>query len=166
MSLYLPLFKALNDADVQYIIVGGLATVLHGYARFTADVDLVINLEQSEAENAIKALTSLGLKPRAPVDPMKFTESKIRESWIKDKNMLVFSFYDPENPLMIVDVFIREPFPFDEMLKRSVQMKLGDVIVPVCAITDLIEMKKIAGRPKDLEDIKQLQGLQDFDNEN
>ncbi len=165
MSLYLPLFKALNDADVQYIIVGGLATVLHGYARFTADVDLVINLNQSEAENAIKVLTSLGLKPRAPVDPMKFTEPATRESWIKEKNMLVFSLYDPGNPLMIVDLFIREPFPFDEMLKRSVQMKLGDVIVPVCAITDLIEMKKIAARPKDLEDIKYLQGLLDSKDE-
>jgi len=47
--LYLPLFKALNDAKVQYVIVGGLATVLHGYARFTADIDLVINLEQRAA---------------------------------------------------------------------------------------------------------------------
>ncbi len=159
MSLYLPLFKALNEANVQYIVVGGLATVLHGYARFTADIDLVINLNQQEAIKAINTLTSLGLKPRVPVDPLEFANQETRESWVKDKNMLVFSFYDPDNPLIIIDVFIREPFPFDEMIKRSVKMKLGDVTVPVCSIIDLIEMKKIAGRPKDLEDIKYLQDL-------
>ena len=38
--------KALNDAKVQYLIVGGLAVIAHGYERFTNDVDLVIGLEQ------------------------------------------------------------------------------------------------------------------------
>jgi predicted nucleotidyltransferase len=165
MSLYTPLFKALNDENVQYIIVGGLATVLHGYARFTADIDLVINLNQAEAEKAIKVITSLGLKPSVPVDPMQFTDKAIRDSWSNDKNMLVFSFFDPDNPLMILDVFIREPFPFDEMLKRIVHMNLGELSVPVCAINDLIEMKKKAGRPKDLEDIKYLESLQNSKNE-
>jgi len=165
MSLYLPLFKALNEANVQYIVVGGLATVLHGYARFTADVDLVINLNKAEAVKAINVFTSIGLKPRAPVDPMQFTDKAIRESWINDKNMLVFSFFDPDNPLMVLDVFIREPFPFEEMIKRIVQMDFGDITVPVCAINDLIEMKKKAGRPKDLEDIKYLESVQNLENE-
>jgi len=166
MSLYLPLFKALNEANVQYIIVGGLATVLHGHARFTADIDLVINLNQVEAEKAIKVITLMGLKPRVPVDPMQFIDKEIRESWVNDKNMLVFSFFDPENPLMILDIFVREPFPFDEMFTRAVKMDLGTISVQVCAINDLIEMKKIAGRPKDLEDIKYLQGIQDAKDEN
>lgn len=161
MSLYLPLFKALNDADVQYIVVGGLATVLHGYARFTADIDLVINLNQQEAEKAINAITSMGLKPRLPVDPVKFTDAATRESWITDKNMLVFSFFDPDNPLMVLDVFVREPFPFQDMAKRAINMDIGGISVPVCAINDLIAMKQLAGRPKDLEDIKYLQGLLD-----
>lgn len=165
MSLYLPLFKALNDADVQYIIVGGLATVLHGYARLTADIDLVINLNQQEAEKAIKAITEMGLKARLPVDPMQFTDKVIRESWINDKNMLVFSFFDPGNPLMILDVFVREPFPFKEMQQRAVSMDIGGINVPVCAIQDLIAMKSGTGRAKDEEDIKYLQGLLDH-NEN
>lgn len=165
MSLYLPLFKSLNEANVQYVVVGGLATVLHGYARFTADIDLVINLNQEEAEKAINVITSLGLKPRIPVDPMQFTDEKIRESWINDKNMLVFSFFDPQNPLMVLDVFVREPFPFDDMSKRAVNIDIGELTVPVCAINDLIEMKKKAGRPKDLEDIKYLQSIQKAENE-
>jgi len=165
MSFYLPLFKALNEANVQYIVVGGLATVLHGYARLTADIDLVINLDQQEAEKAVKTLTVIGLKPRLPVDPMQFTDEAIRESWVNDKNMLVFSFYQPDNPLMILDVFVREPFPFQQMAERAVPMDLGGITVPVCAISDLIAMKQKAGRLKDLEDIKYLQGLLDAQNE-
>lgn len=165
MSLYLPLFKALNEANVQYIVVGGLATVLHGYARFTADIDLVINLEQHEAEKAIQAITAIGLKPRLPVEPIQFTDTAIRESWINDKNMLVFTFFDPDNPLMILDVFVREPFPFKDMAARAVSMDIGGLSVPVCAISDLIKMKQKSGRPKDLEDIKYLQGLLENSNE-
>ncbi len=161
MSLYSPLFKVLNDANVQYVVVGGLATVLHGYARLTADIDLVINLEQREAEKAIRAILACGLKPRLPVDPMQFTDKAIREGWIHDKNMLVFTFYQPDNPLMILDVFVREPFPFREMAQRAVPMDVGGVMVPVCAIHDLIAMKQQAARPKDLEDIKYLRGLLD-----
>src|SRR4030065_891963 len=163
MSLYSPLFKVLNDAKVQYVVVDGLATVLHGYARLTADIDLVINLEPHEAEKAIRAILACGLKPRLPVDPMQVMDQAIREGWIKDKNMLVFSFYQPDNPLMILDVFVREPFPFKEVAQRAVPVDLGGIIIPVCAIHDLIAMKQQAARPKDLEDIKYLQGLLDKD---
>ena len=38
-----PVFRALNDAGVRYVIVGGFATVLHGHPRLTADIDLVLD---------------------------------------------------------------------------------------------------------------------------
>jgi len=161
MSIYLPLFKALNQADVKYVIVGGLATVLHGYPRFTADIDLVVNLEKQEAEKAIKLITSLGLQARLPVDPMDFTVESIRESWIENKNMLVFTFYDPKNPVLIVDVFVREPIPFSELSGKAVMLEMDGEAVPVCDIEHLIAMKKKAGRGKDLEDIKYLQAILD-----
>lgn len=44
MSLLEPLCQALNRADVRYVVVAGVATVLHGFARLTADVDLVVDL--------------------------------------------------------------------------------------------------------------------------
>jgi len=159
MSLYLPLFKALNDANVQYIIVGGLATILHDYPRFTSDVDLVINLEKIEAEKAIRAITSYGLKALLPVDPFLFTDKTTRELWITEKGMLVFSLYHPDNPLLVVDLFVREPIPYHQLAQRAIQMDLGGEMVNVCNISDLIEMKKSAARPKDIEDIKHLNEL-------
>lgn len=161
MSIYLSLFKALNQAKIEYVVVGGMATVLHGYPRFTADIDLVINLEQAEAEKAIKLIISLGLKARLPVDPMDFTVESIRESWIEQKNMLVFTFYDPKNPLLIVDIFVREPVPFAELSKKAIMLDMNGEPVPVCDIETLIAMKLKAGRSKDLEDVKYLQEILD-----
>lgn len=159
MSLYLPLFKALNEANVEYVVVGGLATVLHGYARFTADIDLVINLEKSQAERAVETISAYGLTPRLPVDPMQFADKSVRQSWIKDKNMLVFSFVMPDNPLLVLDLFVQEPIPYKELRQRAVLMDIEGEMVPVCAINDLIEMKKNAARPKDLDDISHLKEL-------
>jgi len=54
------IFRALNDADVHYLIVGGLAVVAHGYVRFTQDIDLVIQLERENVLRAMNALTAIG----------------------------------------------------------------------------------------------------------
>lgn len=159
MALYQPLFNALNDARVQYVVVGGLATVLHGYARMTADVDLVVNLEQMEAEKAVQAITACGMKPKLPVDPVLFADAAVRESWINEKNMLVFSFYDPKNPLLSVDLFVHEPIPYRQLAQRAVKMNIGGLSVPVCSIDDLIKLKRDAGRAKDMEDIAHLEEI-------
>ena len=49
MALFEPLFAALNAGEVRYVVVGGVATVLHGHARLTADVDLVTRREEGNA---------------------------------------------------------------------------------------------------------------------
>ena len=61
MLLYEPLFQALNASGARYVVVGGVATVLHGYARLTADIDLIVDLESSAAETAMQTLAGLGL---------------------------------------------------------------------------------------------------------
>jgi hypothetical protein len=90
MAIFAPLFRALNDAGVRYVVVGGLAVVLHGHARLTADVDLVVDLDEEQAKKAIDALVDMGLQPRVPVDPTEFADRSIREGWIRDRGMQVF----------------------------------------------------------------------------
>lgn len=119
MSILEPLFRSLNDAEVRYVVVGGLAVVLHGYARMTVDVDLAVDLAEEQARKAIEALTKMSLRPRVPVDPSHFANPEIRQSWIRDRGMQVFSMFDPSNPLRVVDLFVEHPIPFDELWSRS-----------------------------------------------
>ncbi len=156
MSQFIPIFRLLNDAEVRYIVVGGIATILHGYVRATADVDLVVDLHTEEAAKAIRTLSGHGFKPQAPVDPMQFADTDQRARWVDEKNMEVFSLFHPDHPGLTVDLFARHPIPFDLLWSRSIVMDLGGTRVRVCSIDDLIELKRLAGRPKDLVDIEKL----------
>jgi predicted nucleotidyltransferase len=156
MSQFVSIFRLLNDSNVRYVVVGGVATLLHGYVRMTADLDLIVDLDAAEAEKAIRALTDYGFKPRIPVDPLSFADIKERTRWVDEKGMQVFSLYHPTSMVLTVDLFARHPIPFEQLWQRSVLMDLGDTKVRVCSIDDLIEMKRQAGRHKDLADIEQL----------
>ena len=163
MSLYLPLFKALNEANVQYVVVGGIATILHGYVRATSDIDLVVDLQVEEATKVINVLSEAGYVPKVPVQALEFADTNKREQWITEKGMQVFSMYQPENPLLTIDLFVEQPIPYIDLYKDSVVMELDRVSVRVCSIDDLITMKKLAGRPKDLADIENLTKIKEYE---
>ena len=158
MLLYEPLFRALNASGTRYVVVGGVATVLHGYARLTADIDLILD-QESAAARAMHALAGLGLRPRAPVDPADFADSRIREGWLRDKGMQVFSLFHPDNPVLSVDVFTTHPIEFETLFGRSDVFEIGDVSVRVASISDLICLKRLADRPRDRDDIEMLQKI-------
>jgi predicted nucleotidyltransferase len=161
MELFQSFFKALNHDNVRYVVVGGLAVVLHGHLRLTADVDLVVDLEPEAAANTIDVLTRLGLRPRVPVRAEAFADARERQRWIEERGMQVFTMFDPKNPLRSVDLFVDLPVPFEELWNRSEMIRLPETEVRVASIPDIISMKKMAGRPQDLEDIKALEALID-----
>ena len=160
MSGFEKLFAELNAHGVRYVVVGGVATVLHGFARLTADLDVVIDLEPAAAENAMRAFGELGMRPRAPVNALEFAKPEKRREWIAEKGMRVFSLHDPSDPFREVDVFVEEPIPFAELWARAETMDLGSTTVRVASIQDLITLKRIAGRPQDLEDIEALEAIE------
>jgi predicted nucleotidyltransferase len=159
MAVFEPLFKALNDAGVRYVVVGGLAVVLHGHARLTVDVDLVVDLDEDQALRAIDALVGIGLRPRVPVNPRDFADPAVREGWIRDRGMEVFSMHDPSNPMRAVDLFVDHPIPFEELWSHSNEFELRDTTVRVASIPDLIHMKRLAGRSQDQADIEKLEAI-------
>ena len=152
-------FEVLNQANVRYLVAGGVAVVLHGYLRTTADLDLIVQLEPDNAGRALDALGALGYRPRAPVPAEQFADADIRERWIRDKNLEVFSMWNETSPGLEVDLFVREPFHFDEAYSRADEVQLEATTVRVVPKGLLIEMKKKSGRPRDLEDIEALEQL-------
>ena len=161
MSLFAPIFQSLNEAGARYVVVGGFATVMHGYARLTADIDVIVDLEPAEARRTMEALVGLGLRPRAPVDPLTFADPDVRQGWIDDKGLTVFSFFDPGNPLREVDVFVATPIPFEELWSRSETLEVAGVLVRIACIDDLIRLKEISARSQDLEDIDALRAIKE-----
>jgi hypothetical protein len=150
------IFKALADAEVDYIVVGGLAVIMHGHLRATRDLDLVIGLQPDNCARGMDALSGIGLRPRLPVTLADFADPAKREDWVRNRNMLVFQLWDPANPERSVDIFVREPLDFRAMLADAVVKSLDDVPIRVASIRHLIQLKGSAGRPQDLEDIEAL----------
>lgn len=152
--------KALNRAKVQYLIVGGLAVGAHGYDRLTADVDLVIGLEPENIKRGLNALHSAGWRMSIPVTVEDFANAKLRESWRKEKNMIVLKLWSDEHRRTPVDVFVYEPFDFKKEFARAKwEPVAGKSRAPIVAYKTLLAMKKSAGREKDLRDIQALKKL-------
>ena len=159
MSVFEPIFQILNTAEVRYVVVGGLATVLHGYARLTADVDLAVDLAPEEATKMIQALVTKGFRPQVPVLPEEFANPAVRDVWHREKHMRAFSLVDPTNPMRVVDLLLKPEVPFEELLARSQEVMLSRTKVRIASIDDLIALKRHAGRPQDLADIEQLETI-------
>jgi hypothetical protein len=160
VPLFEPLFAALNAADVRYVVVGGVAVVLHGFARLTGDVDLAVDLQPQEARRAVDALLDFGLRPRLPVNAREFADTATRTGWIREKGMRVFTFVDPSNPLLLVDCFAEDVVPFAVLWQNAVVLPLTSTTVRVASISDLIDLKRRAGRPQDALDIEALEAIQ------
>jgi hypothetical protein len=159
MGVIEPVFEVLNEAGVRYVLVGGLAIVLHGHARLTADIDLVIDLDEAEARKAVAALSSIGLVPRAPVELADLASAAKRAEWRTDHGALVLSLWDPNNAMRAIDVFLEHPLPFEGLWARSEIKSLRRTYVRVASIDDLIHLKRLAGRPHDAQDIEALEEI-------
>jgi hypothetical protein len=161
VALFEDLFQAFDDAGVRYVVVGGVAVVLHGCPRLTGDLDLAVDLAPAAAARAIRVLVDAGLRPRAPVDPFDFADPDKRAVWEREKGMRVFSLADPSNPLREVDLFVQNPIDFEKLWARAEIMRLDRVAVRVASIADLIDMKRQVGRPQDLADVEALALIQE-----
>ena len=153
------LFQCLNESGGRYVLVGGLAVVLHGHLRATGDVDLVVDLAPEQARRTIAALEGAGFQPYVPVPASDFTDPRKRAEWTRDKAMLVFSLR-PREGVPVVDLFLEPPLPFEDLWERSVLVTMRGVPVRVAASSDLIELKRRAGRPEDLLDAAALEDLE------
>ncbi len=160
---YEDVFRKLGERKVRYAVAGGVALVLHGAVRFTADLDLIVELSAENLNTFISAMNELGYKPRLPVKTEDFADPLTRENWIDEKGMKVFTFYHPEHQINQIDIFVKEPLKFDDIEKELVWIKARDVTIPVVSLTHLKILKKIAGRPQDIADISALEELEKED---
>ena len=152
--------KSLNDAQVQYLIVGGVAVVAHGYERLTKDLDLVISLERENIVRGLRALMAIGYQMRIPVTPEQFADPELREQWRREKHMVVLPLWSDLHRRTPVDVFVYEPFDFAKEWKRALRLPVfGNELAAIVGYSALLKLKESAGRRQDLADVEKLRKL-------
>ena len=156
---FLGLFAVLAAARVRFVVVGGLALILHGLDRLTADVDLVIDLSTENVRDAVLALSNSGYRPMAPVNPTELADPARRHEWQTTRNMQVFSFWDSTNQRPTVDIMLDPVVTFDALWADAKTVTLGGYPLRVASIAQLILLKQVAGRPQDRADIERLKAL-------
>lgn len=164
MSMH-TLLAALGAANVDYVLVGGLAVLLHGYPRNTTDVDVVLALTDENLSRFVDCAKKANLTPVLPISIDALRDAKLIDQWHREKGLLAFALRDPGKMATIIDVLVRPVVPF-EQLKRNAQIRhVGALTIPVASIDDLIALKTGTGRTKDMIDIEELRKIKAQDEE-
>jgi predicted nucleotidyltransferase len=158
-SRFLEILNQLHDHHVDFVIVGGVAAALHGGARVTFDLDVVPALQPASWDAAIALLWSLGARPRIPESLERIRDLHAVRQWREEKGMRALNFRTSDGSVD-VDLLVDESDRFEVLRDRAVRVTLDHRTFFVASITDLIEMKRRAGRPQDLLDIEQLLEIQ------
>jgi len=134
-------FKSLQSHGVKYIVIGGVAAVLHGVPRATFDLDILIERTRENAENLLKALLAADLETASLISPENVLANEIT----------VF------NDLVRIDVQTSTPgLAFDTAWKNRITLEYQGQPLLVASRQDLIASKTAAGRDIDLQDVRAL----------
>ncbi len=134
-------FASFQKHEVKYLIIGGIAAVLHGVPRATFDLDILIEATPDNARHLLEALHEAGLG----------TASLTTAEEILANEITVF------NDLVRIDVQTSTPgLDFKKAWERRETINYKDQALYVASKGDLISSKQAAGREVDLEDIRLL----------
>lgn len=153
---------ALTDANVEFVVGGGVAAVLHGVERVTLDIDLALDMDPSNVEKFLHVIHGLGLQPRVPFPARDLMSREAVQRMITEKGALVFSFVDFDRPLRQVDIFLQDNLSFGELSHDAREVVIENRKIKIIGIAKLLEIKRAISplRDKDLIDIKELERLQ------
>lgn len=146
-----PILQRLVARGVDFVVVGGIAVVLHGSARLTQDLDISFASDDTNLEQLGAVLIELGAKLRGVDEPFVPDARTLRRA----------SILCLETDLGVIELLAQPDGapPYGELRARADRFSLGDFAVLVASIEDLIAMKRAAGRNKDLADIDELEAI-------
>lgn len=153
MSEFSTAIRLLSEAQVEFIIVGGVAATLHGAARITYDVDIVYLREPDNIERLVRALAAQRpyLRGAPPGLPFTFDTETLRRG-------LNFTLSTDVGDLDLLGE-ITGGGSYAELLPRTQTVDLFGFACRVVTLPALIALKRAAGRGKDLDALAELEAL-------
>jgi len=153
MTDYRELIRCLVAARVEFIIVGGAAAIAHGASRLTEDLDVVYRRDHKNVEAIIKSLAPFAPYLRGAPEGLPF-KWEAQTIW----NGLNFTLTTSLGPL---DLFAEITLggKYDDLLPHTVTLDVFDSRCLCLGLERLIQVKRAAGRPRDLDAIAELQAL-------
>ncbi len=159
MHFFRRIILELEKRQIKYLVIGGLAVNLYGYSRVTRDLDIMLSFDEENVQKFIVMIKEVGFIPRVPVDIIELADPAKRLFWRESKNMKVFTVLNPDNDFEYIDIMIMDYLNFDEAYKQREILSDGDLTVSTISFDDLIKLKEISGRDRDLYDIKILKQI-------
>ncbi|HET7510828.1 MAG TPA: nucleotidyl transferase AbiEii/AbiGii toxin family protein [Solirubrobacterales bacterium] len=151
------LLGRLIEAEVRFILVGGLAMNAWGYMRATQDVDVVPDPDQENLTKLDALLRELGGK--VDVDGRLLDSASISTFLRTGDRTLV------RTELGQVDVLQGLPqIPrYETLEKQAKEIDIDGLLVRVCSLEHLLAMKRVSDRPRDKDDLDALEAAQNPD---
>jgi hypothetical protein len=134
------LASVLGALGLRWYVFGAQAAIFYGTPRATADVDITVALGALAPSALVAPLAAVGILPRIPFDDAFTSQARVLP--------MIHSATG-----MGVDIVLAGPGPEETFLERARVRRFGGVEVPIASPTDLVVMKILAGRPKDIDDV-------------
>jgi hypothetical protein len=153
-----PLLRALHEAGVQHIIIGGFAVNAHGVIRPSKDLDIVPDPDPANLERLADLLDHLDARhvglgemkadefpfdPRRPEDLLAGTNFRL-ETRLGDLDLMQWVAGIDADPV------------YGALAAEAIEGELDGIQLRVCGLEHLVAMKRAAGRPRDLDDLRLL----------
>ncbi len=133
----------LKKDSIPYMVIGGQAVLLYGEPRLTKDIDITLGVGVRELNKLKETISSLGLKILVE-----------RDEEFVERNM-VLPTLDEKSGIRVDFIFSFSPYE-RQAIERAKDIKLGRSLVRFASLEDVVIHKVIAGRARDLEDIKSI----------
>jgi hypothetical protein len=152
------LIAALADAGVEYVLIGGLAVAAHGFPRATKDIDIVPEPHGPNLERLAGVLRALDARHSGlgDFDPSEFPFDPLDPAQLAEGGNFVLITRLGRLDVMQWVPGIPGDLAFEHLTRGAVETALSGHRVRVCSRSDLIAMKRAAGRPQDLVDLQEL----------